>query len=259
MKRIVLQCCFLGTALLNAACGSDASDKTTALSAPEHLISENNTPESFDLRWEPVEHAVSYVYQVIDFSMDTKPIVLENTTDTQASVSGLRPETQYSIGVKAIGDGRTWGDSPWCSTNAETLPAKIPDYTFDVKEPTPDSFCIIVYPTVVYPDPINIGYYVGWMEQTEWTGYLASDGTLDTKALQEAVRSRLEKEAEKYGSTYLKELQFYTYKSSMELEVSSLTPGTGYVVYAFGCDRENGTFFDNVCFTVVTTPYRLPN
>lgn len=255
MGKFFLLCCFLGTAMLTAACDSeDASGKTTALPTPEFLVSENVTPESFDLRWESVDHAVSYIYQITDYSTDTKPMLSKNTTTPQASVTGLKPETQYSVSVKAIGDGRTWGDSKWCSTVAETSSLPIPDFKFEVTKPMPDSFHVTVYPAAS-----NMEYFMGWMEQTEWADYLASDGTLDIGALHETVRSRLEKEAEDLGESYLKHLRINTFQGTWEFEVSPLTPGASYVVYTFGCDRQKGTFFDNVYSIVVTTPYRLPN
>lgn len=256
MKKIILFCCFIGTALTYACDSENASDKTTALPAPELLLPENITPESFVLRWKAVDHAVLYAYRVYDFSTDSEPIVYQNTTTTQASVTGLRPETQYSIGVKAIGDGHSWGDSAWCSTNVETSPRETPDFTFKVTELKPDSFYV-----TVYPETTGITYYAGWMERAEWTSYLASDGTLNTETFQEAVRSRLEKEAEEEGLSYLQYLGRNTYESGngkRMFHVAWVEPGTSCVFYLFGCDRWNEyTFSDKVYFIEVTTPNQL--
>ena len=113
-------------AFVLVACGEENSNtpnpntpntpptQAVPLTAPELTI-EEITAEGFTLVWEAVEHAAAYAFVV----GTGKEITTQHCSVT---MSGLEPETTYSVKVKALsGDLARYEDSAWDTLSVTTL------------------------------------------------------------------------------------------------------------------------------------------
>lgn len=68
-----------------------------APTAPTNLVSSNITDESFDINWSPSTDNIG----VYDYSIYINDVYLQTSPTTNATISNLDPNTEYSITIKA--------------------------------------------------------------------------------------------------------------------------------------------------------------
>lgn len=118
-------------AFVAGACSEDESSpepqpvpepQPEALTQPAPVQTEV-TENTLSVAWEAVEGAVGYVYtlQYRNEHGAVTPIVAETeTTELAASFQELVPATEYTLRIKARGDGETTLDSAWAELRAST-------------------------------------------------------------------------------------------------------------------------------------------
>ena len=145
---ISLLCAFVG-------CDSDDVDEAAVPTVAKPVIAVNeNTPTSFGVEWDAVEHAFGYQYAVVE-------------SDAQGNTSEFRPETQtgatslrfdgakagmrYTVKVKALAmPDSEWADSEYAEIFVELLGEGLSTQTFSftVKSTDYDSATVEVVPSI---------------------------------------------------------------------------------------------------------------
>ena len=90
-----------------------SSGEPTQLLAPTGLKVSNITSSSATLSWTKDSNAKSYTINILgENDSEAEPVrVIEDITTTPYTLTGLEAETEYLIGLVAVGDGTTYTDS----------------------------------------------------------------------------------------------------------------------------------------------------
>lgn len=214
------------------------------LTAPANLTVTEQKTTSVVLTWDAVENAAGYIYQVgeqAELSVDKNTVTL----------SGLTPDTEYVVKVKATGgDGSPYLDSEWGTVTFRTA-AEAKEALFEVTftDLKARSFTLNVTPK----DP-NMNYYLGWADEAEWADYLDENGIFDEDVFLASQIEFMEFFAAMIGSTYPAVLADMIYTGPMSIPYDSyIDPETHYYGYAFGWDLD-GNFTSEVVITEADTP-----
>ena len=228
---------------------SDNDDTVTdpvKLATPDNLAISNATADSFDVSWDAVQNAASYIYQIDDGE--------EKTTDkTSVAVNGLTPDKEYTFKVKATGDaGSEWTDSQWATITGKTLPVvQKAGFTIEVKEEEllPNSFTL-----TVTPDDPTMTYYASYADNEEWEDYLDGNDDFDGKLLQESKTELWQTMAPMLGSSYPGIISTIVYTGTQKFTFSShVLPETHYYGYVYGWGLD-GSILTDVVYIEFDTP-----
>lgn len=212
------------------------------LAVPANLTISEVKDTSFILSWDAVDNATGYVYVVGNGAEQT-------TSATSVTVTGLTPDTEYLIRLKATAEG-DWEDSDWAGDTVRTLPsASDVPFTITVPEEELKAFSFTVRVT---PKDATMPYYVSYLTDEEWEEMLGADGNLDEEALHEMDLSLMQLLAMLTGTTYPEILGEMTLTGTQDVGFDA-NPQTHYRVYAYGWGLD-GNFLTKTVVGELTTP-----
>lgn len=125
MNKLIKTFMLVALAAGFCACSDDEPAPAQAAQTPAPEASQI-TENSFSVSWAPVDGIESYAYvlQHKGANGSIVPIVAETETEELSVVfNDLKPSTEYTFRVKAIGDGTKWLDSEWAKLTVTTASA----------------------------------------------------------------------------------------------------------------------------------------